>query len=186
MFRRIVALQRIAFRDFQPHTNRFGRSQRLPLNRPHPSPHLGPSRDGRAQRARARADGARARSTDEHWSRTEHVWYVVVCKGGAARRARPRRPRAGLAGPASGRGGNWEAVSCARGSAFRLLTRPGFVNCDILRLVNCDATASAPSLQMEIKLLTTRRPRKNTLTTTTRSRELIHNECSLPLVAAGL
>ena len=71
------------------------------------------------------------------------MWYVVVCKGGAARRARPRRPRAGLAGPASGRGGKGR-------SAFRLLTRPGFVNCDTLRLVNCGATASAPSLQMEM------------------------------------
>ena len=37
-------------------------------------------------------------------------------------------------------------------SAFRLLTRPAFVNCDILRFVNCDATASAPSLQWRIRM----------------------------------
>jgi hypothetical protein len=161
-----VALPRIDFRDLQPQNPIQSFDATPPLNRPHPSPHLA-EMGVRSAHARARAGHARAPRTDT--GQGPNVWYVVVCSvcsGGAARRARPRRPRAGLAGPASGRGGKGR-------SAFRLLTRPGFVNCDTLCFVNCGATASAPSLQMEMNLLTTRQPRKNTITTTTRSRELI-------------
>jgi hypothetical protein len=156
--------------------NRFSRSSTSksdsvvrrdsPFNRPHPSPRLA-EMGVRSAHARARAGHARAPRTDT--GQGPNVWYVVVCSvcsGGAARRARPRRPRAGLAGPASGRGGKGR-------SAFRLLTRPGFVNCDTLCFVNCGATASAPSLQMEMNLLSTRQLQKNTIISTTRSHELI-------------
>ena len=90
----------------------FGRSTRLPFNRPHPSPHLAMG----VRSAHARAGHALALQTNA--GQGPNVWYVVVCKRGAARRARPRRPRAtegrSCLGSLSGRGGK----VCARRSVY--------------------------------------------------------------------